>query len=154
MPQSGFLAISLAKLSQTSHGQQPTSLFPLTSATPKLPRRVSHLRSGPGSWLAPPGGITGCQNREQGPASDTAGAGAWTPAWIWIPQFDLLHQVLVLHVFPMPGDAPGQLLFSLSFCVCVCVSERQTEKDGCISEPYARLRSFQAAKECKIPEFH
>ena len=126
--------------SHSSHSQAPKKGQP----PPEWPRELASP-SWRHHWLS---------GQRAEPASDAAGAGAWTPAWIWIPQFDLLHQVLVLHVFPMPGNAPGQLLFSLSLCVCVSERETEKERERYISEPQARLRSFLAAKECKIPGFH
>lgn len=108
LPQPGFPAISLAQLSQTSHGHQPGSLLSLPlRPLPISQEGVSYLWSGPRSWPAAPGGNAGCRNRELSPASDATGTGGWTPARIWIPQFDLLQQVVVLHVFLMPGVTPG-----------------------------------------------
>lgn len=128
LPQPGFIAISLAQLRQTSRGQQPGSPLSLPlRALPSSLEEVNSVRSGLRSWPEPPG-ITGCGNRECGPASDVTGAGSWTLAGVWIPRFDLLHQVLVPCVFLMPGDTLGRLQFSLSFIVYVCVWERKRQK--------------------------
>lgn len=127
--------------------------LPLTPVTPKLPRRVSHLQSGPGSWLAPPGSITGCQDREQSPPlmqlelelGPQLGSGSHSLIYCIRYLFCTFSQCL--------GTPQANCCF-LFLSLCVCVWERDRKRERYISEPQARLRSFQAAKECKIPEFH